>query len=388
MSTEVTAYLDNAATTFPKPDSVYVAADRFYRTAGANAGRGGHLLARGARTLVEETRVAVGRWLDVPPGGEVIFQPSATHALNTTILGARLTGESIAYVTPFEHNSVLRPLEHLRVSAQIGVRELPFSAHTCLPDMARVRAQFAAEPPTLLVLSQASNVVGVLLPIGEIAAAARAVNPDVVIIIDGSQAAGLYELDGANLIDALVFSGHKTLYGPYGASGFALYRRWHPLPMLFGGTGTSSESLAMPESGPQAYEAGSQNVWALAGLRAAIEWLEETSREAVCAHSMGLTHTFIEGVHRLPGVQVITPAGETTAVVSFTMSGVAPQTLENALSTAGIAVRSGLHCAPWVHRLLGTLNKGGTVRVSPSFFNTHEDIARTIEIVSGIALDT
>jgi len=295
-----------------------------------------------------------------------------------------LTGEDIAYVTPFEHNSVLRPLEHLRVSARVGVRELPFSAHTCLPDMARIRAQFAAAPPALLVLSQASNVVGVLLPIGEIAAAARIANPDVVIIIDGSQAAGLYDLDGSDLIDALVFSGHKTFYGPYGASGFALYRAWRPRPIVFGGTGTSSESLAMPNRGPQTYEAGSQNVWALAGLRAAVEWLEETGRDAICAHSMRLMDAFVEGVHRLPGVHLITPAGETTAVVSFTIVGVTPQTLENALSTAGIAVRSGLHCAPWVHRLLGTLHGGGTVRVSPGFFNSIEDINRAVEIISNI----
>ncbi len=290
------------------------------------------------------------------------------------------------YVTPFEHNSVLRPLEYLRASAGVGVRELPFSAHTCLPDIARIQAQFSAEPPTLLVVSQASNVVGALLPVGEIAAAARAINPDVVIVVDGSQAAGLYDLNGVDLIDALVFSGHKTFYGPYGASGFALYRAWRPRPIVFGGTGTSSESLMMPDSGPQTYEAGSQNVWALAGLRAALQWLDEIGRDAIRAHSMRLTEAFIKGVHRLPGVHVIMPAGETTAVVSFTLAGVAPQTLENALSTAGIAVRSGLHCAPWSHRLLGTLNAGGTVRVSPGFFNTSVEIDRAVEVISSIAL--
>lgn len=142
----------------------------------------------------------------------------------------------------------------------------------------------------------------------------------------------------------------------------------------------------MPDTGSATFEAGSQNVWALAGLRAALGWIEETGRAAIRNHSVELTHAFIEGIHRLPGVHVITPATETTAVVSFTITGVSPQSVEHALSASGIAVRSGLHCAPWAHRLLGTLPAGGTVRVSPGFFNTTEEIERAVDVIARIAL--
>ena len=379
-------YLDNAATTHPKPEVVYVQADQCYRASGANAGRGNHSMARNARGIIEETRGMLARLLHVPESGEVIFQPSATHALNATILGAGLTNGQVAYVTPFEHNSVLRPVEHLRVTRGIAVREVTFSGQTCLPDMPRVRAQFAAEPPDLLIVSQASNVTGALLPATEIVAAARRVNPGVIAIVDGSQAAGLYDLASTDLFDALIFSGHKTLYGPYGAAGFTLYgTRWRPAPIIFGGTGTMSETLGMPDAGPGTFEAGSQNVWAIAGLRAALRWIEASTPAAIRTHSGGLSRDFAHGIGGLPGVRVIVPSTETTAVVSFTIAGVTPQIVENTLSAAGIAVRSGLHCAPWAHRLLGTLQAGGTVRVSPGYFNTPDDIGRAVDAVSQIA---
>ncbi|MDQ7029054.1 MAG: aminotransferase class V-fold PLP-dependent enzyme [Ardenticatenia bacterium] len=218
----------------------------------------------------------------------------------------------------------------------------------------------------------------------EIVRLARAANPDVVVVVDGAQVAGLYPLplrDG--LIDAYVFSGHKSLYGPYGVAGFVLASEWRPKPILFGGTGTVSESVVMPEALPSAYEPGSHNVWAIAGLKAALEWLQETGREAIVAHTSALAGQLRDELERLPGVQVHAPPDGRGAapprprwcgIVSFTVEGIRPQAIEAALGARGIAVRAGLHCAPWAHRWLGTLEKGGTVRVSVGWFNQAAEV--------------
>lgn len=369
-------YLDNAATTFPKPETVYAAADSFYRTAGANAGRGRNPLAREAAHLVAEVRAKVAVWLGAPSTERVVFSPSATIALNQAILGTPLRPGEAVYVTPFEHNSVLRPVEYLRRAHSVEVRLLPVDSLSLRIPMDRVEAQFRIRPPALLVMALVSNVCGLLLPVTEIACLARTANPEVVVVVDGAQGAGLYPIplwDG--LLDYLVFSGHKSLYGPYGAAGFVLASHRRPVPVLFGGTGTESERVTMPGDAPAAYEPGSLNVWALAGLGAAVDWLKATGRHTVVRHTHELTNMLVEELCRLPGLRLRVAAPQQRAsILSFTCAGASPQAIEAFLGAAGIAVRAGLHCAPWCHRLLGTLESGGTVRVSPGYFNSTSDI--------------
>ena len=242
-------YLDNAATTYPKPECVYQAADEFYRCYGGNAGRGANPLARKSAELIAETRTMLSGWLGVPAPEQIIFSPSATVALNLAILGTKLRHGDVAYVTPFEHNSVLRPLEHLRQAVGIFVQEMPFDRQTMACQLNRLAAQFRVDPPALVCVTQASNVCGVMPPVTEIARLAKESNPDTVVVVDGAQVAGLYSLPlSEGLVDAYIFSGHKSLHGPYGVAGLVLASDWRPGPLLYGGTGTISESVQMPSS--------------------------------------------------------------------------------------------------------------------------------------------
>ena len=365
-------YLDNAATTYPKPESVYTAMDAFYRRHGGNAGRGSNPLARKSAALLDETRLLVAQWLDAP---DVVFAASATIALNTVILGAGLRAGDIVYATPFEHNSVLRPLEYLRQSRGIDLRVLPFDKLTFACDVDAIEQHFQLDKPALVCLTQVSNVTGYMPPVERIFQAARAANPAVITLVDGAQAAGLIPVD-MSLTDALVFSGHKSLYGPYGIAGIAFGSDWRPQPLLYGGTGTVSESIEMPAAGPSRFEAGSHNVSALAGLNAAVKWLNATGRDAVHTKIADLTSRLVRALAALPGVELLLPAdmSQHHGVVSFAVDGVAPQALETVLGARDIAVRAGLHCAPWAHEFMGTLARGGTVRVSLGYFNVEDDV--------------
>src|SRR6266566_9864099 len=290
-------YLDNAATTFPKYEGVYNEANAFYSCYGGNAGRGGNPLARASTRLLNETREMLAAWLNAPSVESVIFTPSATHALNQAIFGASINPDDVIYVTPFEHNSVLRPIEYLRQTKRIQVRQIPFVRRTYQCQMENLEAMFQTEPPAIVCVTQASNVCGIMPPAQEIAQLAKRANPQTVIVVDGAQTAGLYPLnlkDG--LIDAFIFSGHKSLYGPYGVAGLVLPSKWEPAPLLFGGTGTFSESIEMPRDLPSAYEAGSHNIWAIAGLKAAIHWLEQTGREDLTEHNLHLARQLCVGL--------------------------------------------------------------------------------------------
>lgn len=384
-----TVYLDNAATTFPKPESVYSEANSFYTNLGGNAGRGGNPLARASTRMLVETRELLADWLEAPSEDRVIFTASATHALNQAIFGADLHPGDTVYVTPFEHNSVLRPVEHLRQTKGIQVRQIPFGRRTFTCDLDKLAAAFQSEPPAIICATQASNVCGIMPPVQEIARLAKEVNPRTIVIVDGAQTAGLYPLPlKSGLIDAFIFSGHKSLYGPFGVAGFVLGSKWRPAPLLFGGTGTFSESIDMPTILPSEYEAGSHNIWAIAGLHAALGWLKENGRKAILGHSIMLAEQLRTELANLPGTNVYTPHASSSwcGIISLTIEGSSSQSIEAALGAKEIAVRAGLHCAPWAHRWLGTLENGGTVRVSPGYFNSTTEI-ETFLITIGQIID-
>ena len=378
-------YFDNAATTFPKPETVYTEANSFYACFGGNAGRGGNPLARASTRMLTETRELLAEWLAAPSVDSVIFTTSATHALNQAVFGTGVRPGDIIYVTPFEHNSILRPVEHLRQTKGVQVRQIPFARRTYQCQLDKLTAAFQAEPPAVVCVTQASNVCGVMPPVQEIAKLAKQINPQVLIIVDGSQTAGLYPLDlGSGLIDAFIFSGHKSLYGPYGIAGIVLGSAWRPTPLLFGGTGTFSESIEMPTELPSAYEAGSHNIWAIAGLRAALKWLQSTGREAIMKHTTSLSRQLQINLADLPGVEVYTPPKGVPwcGILSLTIEDMKPQAIESALGATGVAVRAGLHCAPWTHKWLGTLESGGTVRVSPGYFNGAKDTDKITQLIT------
>ena len=375
-------YLDNAATTFPKPEAVYQAMDSFYRSFGGNAGRGANPMARKASILVDETRLMLRAWLNAP---EVTFSPSATIALNTAIMGAHLRTGDVVYVTPFEHNSVLRPLAYLRKTIGIEIRVIPFDKHTFDCKIDELKKLFRLEPPAMLCMTQVSNVLGLIIPVDTLTQAAKQVTPNCIVVVDGSQAAGLRSLE-MSYIDALIWSGHKSLYGPYGVAGIAFGTHWRPDPLIHGGTGTVSESIDMPTEGISRFEAGSQNISAIAGLNAALRWLNDTRRETVYNHTDGLTRLLCDMLLEKSGINLYLPQNRdlNTGIVSFSVDGVNPQMIEAALGAQNVAVRAGLHCSPWTHEFIKTTQYGGTVRVSVSYFNSDHDIRRLQTIIEKV----
>ncbi|HEX2910811.1 MAG TPA: aminotransferase class V-fold PLP-dependent enzyme [Chloroflexia bacterium] len=371
-----TIYFDNAATTYPKPEVVWQAMDEFARLGGANANRGQNPMARRAARMIDETRVKVAKWVGLPADGQITFAPSATIALNQVILGSGLQPGDSVYVSPFEHNSTLRPLAHLQKTSGLKLQEIPFHPTRFEVAWDRLEVMWREASPAMLVLSQASNVCGLLLPVEELAARARKANPSVTIAVDGAQAAGLYPLNlTIGLIDYLVWSGHKSFYGPFGVAGLAFCTDRRLQPIIFGGTGTISESLEMPEDLPYGLEAGSLNSPAIAGLSAALDWLNQTGRETITIHTAKLMKTLETELSDLYGLRLIKiPSDRRAPVLSLTAPGITPQALEEYLGNQGIAVRAGLHCAPWAHRFLQTLGIGGTIRLSFGYFNHEEQI--------------
>lgn len=370
-------YLDNAATTFPKPEGVYEFAYDFYRRYGGNAGRGNNPLARTCSRLLEETRAKTAVWLNSPHPTQVIFTASATHALNLAIFGQPFHVGDTIYVSPFEHNSVLRPVEHLRQTKGIEVKQIPFNRHTYVCELEKLEAMFQVTPPSMVCVTQASNVCGVMPPILDIARLAKQFNSEAVVVVDGAQTAGLYPLPlSEGLIDAFIFSGHKSLYALYGIAGLVLGSEWRPSPIFYGGTGTISESVQMPKQLPSAYEAGSQNILAIAGLHAAVDWLEDVGRESIVNHTMQLAQQLRQELENLWQVELFVPATETNwcGIISFAIEGTTSQAIETALGAQNIAVRAGLHCAPQVHEWLNTTNMGGTIRLSMGYLSKPPDI--------------
>lgn len=251
-------YFDNAATTFPKPECVYSFMDSFYRKHGGNAGRGQYKLAAESSKIIFETRGFIQKIL-CSPNKDVIFAPSATVALNMVIQGLLADEKKkTVYISPFEHNSVTRVLHHFEKRGKICVRCL-FVSPDFEYDIEKINAQFAELPPDIVIVSHASNVIGLVAPVLEIFAAAKKYGAHTVT--DMAQTAGLVPLDVANdLVDFTVFAGHKTLYGPFGIGGFAKSRNVALEPVLFGGTGVDSANQEMPENIPGRYEMGSQNI--------------------------------------------------------------------------------------------------------------------------------
>ena len=360
-----TAYFDNAATTFPKPSVVYDYADSFYRNSGGNIGRGGNALAVAAGEIAKAAKSNLKKLYDCP-AGEVVFTASATDALNRILLGLNLAKDDVVYCTPFEHNAVTRPLFHLAETTGIRIEILPFDDETFVPRYEEIEEAFAALPPRLVVMTHASNVCGAVVPVETVARMAKAYGATTVI--DMSQTAGLLPLQlSSDLFDFAVFAGHKTLYGPFGIGGFICKRGAELRPVFFGGNGINSVEQRLPENIVQMEEIGSQNTYAIAGLKASTDWLLEQGLEAIRKIEMENRDRLLECL-RAAGFCSLIGEGmecERIGVVSALFDGYSPDEGEMVLGRCGVAVRSGIQCAPYAHRFLGTL-PAGTIRFSVS----------------------
>lgn len=369
-------YFDNAATTFPKPECVYSFMDSFYRKHGGNAGRGQYKISAEASKMAAETRTFLQKILSCP-NKDVIFAPGATFALNMVIQGLLSDIEKTknVYISPFEHNSVTRVLHHFEKLGKINVREL-FVSSNFEYEIEKIDSQFEQNPPDIVIVSHASNVIGLVAPVLKIFAAAKKFGA--ATVTDMAQTAGLVPLDTASeLVDFAVFAGHKTLYGPFGTGGFVKSRNVALVPVLFGGTGVESANQDMPENIPSRYEMGSQNICALAGLHAASQWFLQNMEEIRATEEKN-HQRLLEILKRYDFVKIVGPSdrfAEKTkciGVVSTLFEGYSAEDIGNVFDEQEIAVRTGLQCSPLAHKFLGTF-PAGTVRFSVGYFTSKED---------------
>lgn len=375
-------YLDNAATTWPKPECVYQAIDQCLRTMGANPGRGGHSMARAASLMLYEAREALAELFRIEDANQIVFTHNATDAISMAVFGLLCPGDTLV-TTAMEHNAVARAVRCVEAKG-VHVVIVPCKRDGQL-DMKAMRAAIKQRPKAV-IMSHASNVTGTIMPIAEIGKLTKQVGA--IFIVDAAQTAGVEAIDVATMgIDLLAFSGHKGLLGPQGTGGLYVSEAQAVTPLRVGGTGSLSESDNQPEFMPDRLESGTPNTPGIAGLKAGVRFILDTGRENIQAKEMALTQLLLDGLKDIPTLTVHGNAdiAERTAVVSFTLNGKDSGQIAHALDRDyEIACRSGLHCAPWAHQAIGTL-KTGTVRLSPGYFNTEEEIGQVIAAVQKLA---
>nr|HPI92568.1 aminotransferase class V-fold PLP-dependent enzyme [Deltaproteobacteria bacterium]HPR54664.1 aminotransferase class V-fold PLP-dependent enzyme [Deltaproteobacteria bacterium] len=375
--------LDNAASSWPKPEAAIEAVERALRDTAANPGRSGHSLSVEAARIIADARQETAALFGAADPLRIVFTKNATEALNIVINGLLGPGDHVI-TSSMEHNSVMRPLSvaHRR---GVSVSTVPCSKTGEL-DPGDVRKAFTKDT-RLIVLTHASNVAGTVMPVAEVGAIARA--EGIPFCMDAAQTAGCLPIDvDAMDVDLLAFTGHKSLYGPQGTGGLfvreGLEERISPL--MTGGTGSASEHEEQPLFMPDKYEAGTPNTPGIAGLLAGVRFVASQGVAAIRRHESALVSMLLEGLGAIPGVHIHGPAdpGKGIAVVSFTIDGMDASEIAFRLDDGyGIMSRPGLHCAPSAHRTLGTF-PGGTVRLGIGYFNTETHIRSALEAVSSI----
>ena len=378
-------YLDNAATSWPKPPEVVQAMTHFLEETGANPGRSGHRLSIEAARLVYETRVAVAELLGAHDPLRVTFGLNITDGLNLALHGLLRAGDHVI-TSSMEHNAVMRPLNEL---AQKGVQ---ITKVVCNGDgsLDANLVEAAIQSNTrLIVLNHASNVCGTILPVKEVGQIAR--KHGLLFLVDSAQTAGVLPIDmEADGIDLLAFTGHKSLYGPMGTGGLIVGPRLKPsqlLPIRQGGTGSRSEQEIQPNFFPDRYESGTPNALGLAGLLAALKWLKAEGIEAIREREEALCAELLAALGEIEGVELYGPrdASKQTATVAFNIRGMEPSTVGLRLDEEfDILCRIGLHCAPSAHNSLGSF-PDGSVRFGLGAFNSLEDVRFAVDAVRQLA---
>lgn len=376
-------YLDNAATSFPKPEEVYRCIDETLRQFGGNPGRGGHQLSLDASRVVFTAREAVADFFGINDSSRVAFTANATAAINQALFGYLRRGDRVV-TTNMEHNAVARPLRALQERG-VEVVKVAADGHGFVSAQDFCSA-CAAAPTALAVLGHISNVTGTIQDLASIGPWCR--SHGVTLLVDAAQSAGLLPIDVEKLgIDLLAAPGHKGLFGPVGTGFLYVRPGLELLPLLYGGTGANSHSDLMPELMPERLESGTPNTPGLAGLTAGIAWVEEVGLAAIRAHEIRCMTSLLAGLAVIPGLKLYGPgdAAKSGGVLSFNLQGIDPSTVAFLLDQDfSIAVRAGLHCAPDAHRAIGTYPVG-TVRVSPNMMNSQEEIEIFLSAMAAIA---
>lgn len=373
-------YLDNAATTFPKSEHVYAAMDQVNRNLAVNAGRGSYAAAKTASSLISETKDKLSTLFHANGIADIVFTPSVTHAINQVLWGLDISADTVIYITPYEHNAVARTIEAIRKETGCKVEFIPINDDLTI-DIDQTGYAFSTLPPDVVIMNAISNVTGYILPIKEICEEAKVY--DAFTVIDAAQAAGLIDLNIQELkADVLCFAGHKTLEGPFGIGGFAIRQNAakNVRPAFFGGTGSNSLVIDMPSNSPERYEASSPNIVAIAGLNAALEENKQAEHYAILKD---LTQYLIQALHSVNKIRVLGETDSQIAIASFVVEGYESADVGTILDEEyNIAVRTGYHCAPYIHKYLDDKSYAGTVRIGLGKYNTKEEIATLISALN------
>ena len=372
-------YVDNAATTFPKPEEVYQALDKANRTLAFNAGRGESVESEIASKAIDDARSAIASFIPGVPANRVVFTLSATDALNKLILGLDLLEGDTVYVSPFEHNAIIRPLRRLEENG-VKIKVLPFDPITWELNEAEMRQQFALDNPVAVLISHISNVTGYELPFDKVFSASK--KYDATNILDAAQSYGIFPIQRIDDVSYIVFAGHKSLYASFGVAGFVVLEDKKIISVIRGGTGSDSLNPDMPSSLPGKYESGSPNVVAISSLLASVPWLKERN---VSAHERMLSECLRERLKSNSKVKIFYPENKkTNGILSIAFEGYSAAEVGILLKEKGISVRTGYHCAPLIHDFVGSKAYQGTVRFSFGAFNKTEDIDTIIQVLGGL----
>lgn len=376
-------YLDNAATSFPKPPNVYDAVNAFMRDIGASAGRSAYRGAVEAGRIVFSARERLASLFKVKKAERMVFTLNATESLNTVLMAMVGPGET-ALTSSMEHNSVMRPLRRLEKERGAKVSVIPCKKDGRF-DLALWDAALA-QRPKIAIVNHGSNVTGAVAPIGEIGRLSA--KHGVAFAVDAAQTAGIIPIDvEAMHIDFLAFSGHKGLMGIQGTGGLYIREGIELAPLKCGGTGSNSESEEQPSFMPDRFESGTLNGPGIAGLDAGVAFVQKEGIDAIARHGAALRSVLVDALASTPGVTIYGPRSDEPALstVSLTINGMDNGSIAQRLNDEhDIAVRVGLHCAPLAHRTLNTFPQG-TIRVSPGYFTTKREILTLVEALKKIA---
>lgn len=375
-------YLDNAATTWPKPPGVAEAMAACVKEYAANPGRGGHQMAVKASRILFQTRVQLAKLFHVRNANDIVYTSNTTEALNLAIKGFIKPGMHIIS-SSIEHNSVRRPLEYMFHQYQVQVSYLQTDASGVirLEDL----EQAISADTGLVILNHSSNLTGSIQPVGEVGQICAA--KGVKLLVDAAQSAGVLPIDVEAMgVHMLAFPGHKGLMGPQGTGGLYIHPEIDLLPLHHGGTGSQSESVEQPNVRPDRYESGTQNTPGIAGLGEGVRYVLDKGVKAIHEKEFKLCQEMMEGLLQIDGVEIIGPSlgKDKTGIVSFRLLGIDPSEVAFILDQSfQIAVRSGYHCSPLAHESAGTMDTGA-VRASVGYFNTSDDVKALVEAIKEI----
>lgn len=368
-------YLDNAATSFPKPKETIESLNHFVTSVGGNPGRGGHPLSIEAARTVFECREKLAEFIGAPSSERVIFTLNGTDSLNLAIRGLLNHGDHVI-TTMMEHNSVMRPLTFLQKSQFVHVSMVQCSPQGLI-DLDHLRNNLTSRTKAVII-NHGSNVTGTVQPLDKI----REAIGDRLLIVDACQTVGNVSIDvETQAIDVLCFSCHKALFGTQGVGALYITTGIDPIPLRLGGTGSNSESIEQPDMLPDKYECGTPNSPGIAALFGGLTFIEKEGIDSIADRKRTLRNRLIEGLRRLKGVALYSGIEDSAVlpVVSANMAGTSASEIGYACNQAGICVRVGLHCSPLAHQTIGTF-PAGAVRISPGYYNTDDDVDQVVEV--------